>query len=224
MHKELLRLIHVVFYFAKLVELSEKMANLTSEQKLNLLNLAKDQWIQAQSIIYAYERGFRRSRTFSDKLKIGTILLAVLTGLSTLQGKIPFLALATSVLTAVSAGLERLYAPQNLSQILWDCRSNLEEIKRDIAYGVMELDITQDFASAKMPLSQCSKRLTDVTREPFDIEESDQAMAQDKFKETVVASMIARYSPVAVLGLRSDEDKPSLLGTDAPGVVAVIRG
>ena len=51
----------------------------SSQQKLILLSRARDNWLNAESIAFAYERALKSAKQRSEWLKIGTILSALLT-------------------------------------------------------------------------------------------------------------------------------------------------
>jgi hypothetical protein len=191
---------------------------ISTEQRLNLYRLARDHWLEAHGTLSAYERDYRKNRLVSEWVRRGTLASAVATALTTATPWPP-LTVAAGILTATLSGIEQAYAPGKSSQAFWDYRTQLEGVKKDIVTCVMAMENATDLVSGMEPLNQIAKRLTEGTKIPFDILQSDQESAQRAFNGSVLAGIIGRYE----FEPEFDEDGPAVLGFDAPGIVAVSR-
>lgn len=190
------------------------------DQRLTLYRLARDHWLDAHGTLSAYERDYRKSKSISEWMRKGTLASAIVTALSaTAPPSWYLLTVASGILTAALSAIEQAYAPTKSSQAFWECRTQLEGIKRDIVACVITLENATDMASGMEPLNQIAKRLTEGTRVPFDVLPSDKEAAQRIFNGSVLAGMISRYEHEP----EQDEDKPAALGFDAPDIVAVSR-
>lgn len=208
---------------------------ISTAQHQTLLELARDHWLTAECTLVAYERDYRRHKSNAAWAGRGTMVAAMLSGVaaSTLFSGPQFSTVAaiSSILTAVLAAFERVYDPAKKSQSFWDCRTQLEGIKRDIVSCAIALENVADMASGMDLLNKISTRLTDVAKLPFDVLPTDRDLALQKAGNSVIASLIARHVPVSQSGSVSqhapaplaDDDRPAALGFDAPGVVAVSR-
>lgn len=191
---------------------------ISTEQRLNLYRLARDHWLEAHGTLSAYERDYRKNRLISEWMRRGTLGAAVATALTTATPWAP-LTIAAGILTATLSAIEQAYAPGKSSQAFWECRIQLEGIKKDIVTCVIAMENATDLTSGMEPLNQISKRLTEGTKVPFEVLASDKESAQRAFNGSVLASIIGRYEPDA----DEDDNKPVILGFDAPGIVAVSR-
>lgn len=187
------------------------------EQRLTLYRLARDHWLEAHGTLSAYERDYRKNKSVSEWIRRGTLVSAIVTALSTVS--FPQLTAVSGILTAVLSAIEQVYAPSRSSQAFWDCRTQLEGVKKDIVACVIAMESATDIASGMEPLNQIAKRLTEGTQIPFDILPSDRESAQSSFNGSVLAGIISRYEYEP----DQDEDKPAALGFDAPDIVIVSR-
>jgi len=188
------------------------------EQRLTLYRLARDHWLEAHGTLSAYERDYRKNKTVSEWMRRGTLASAIATALSTTTPWPP-LTVVSGILTAALSAIEQAYAPAKSSQAFWDCRNQLEGVKKDIVSCVIAMESVTDLASGIEPLNQIAKRLTEGTKVPFDVLQTDRDAAQRAFYGSVLAGMISRYEH----GPEQDEEKPSALGFDAPDIVVVSR-
>jgi hypothetical protein len=188
------------------------------EQRLTLYRLARDHWLEAHGTLSAYDRDYRKNKTVSEWLRRGTLCTAIVTTASTASPWPPFTVIS-GALTAILAAAEQAYAPAKASQAFWDCRTQLEGIKKDIVTCVIAMDSATDLVAGIEPLNQIARRLTEGTKLPFAIEASDRETALKAFNDSVIAGMINRYGPEP----EQDEELPAALGFDAPEIVMVAR-
>lgn len=104
---------------------------LSIKQRLNLYRLARDHWIEAREILSAYERDYRKNKLIGEWMRRGTIASAVATALST-ASPWPPLTFVAACCTAALSSAEQVYSPAKSSQSFWECRTQLEGIKKDI--------------------------------------------------------------------------------------------
>ncbi|MCA3019187.1 MAG: hypothetical protein ING73_06830 [Rhodocyclaceae bacterium] len=188
------------------------------EQRLTLYRLSRDHWLEAHATLSAYEREYRTNKSVCVWMRRGTLVSAVLTALSTATPWPP-LTVVSGVLTAALSAIEQAYAPARSSQAFWDCRTQLEGIKKDLVVCVIAIESAADMASGMGPINQIATRLTEGTKVPFDVLASDREAAKHAFRDSVLAGIIGRHEQEP----NQDEDKPAALGVDAPDVVAVAR-
>lgn len=191
---------------------------ISKEQRLTLYKLARDHWLEAHGTLSAYERDYRKNKAVSEWMRRGTLASAVATALSTATPWQP-LTIVSGILTAALSAIEQAYAPSKSSQAFWDCRTQLEGIKKDIVTCVIAMESATDLASGMEPLNQIAKRLTEGTKVPFEVLPSDREAAKQALNDSVLAGMISRYEH----GEKQDEEKPAALGFDAPDIVMVAR-
>lgn len=200
---------------------------LSDSQKVYLLNLVKDNWLDAQETLHAYVRIFSVNKKISDWLKIGTFIAAIITALTAaipaLLSKNPIFIWLTPIsgfLTAVLVAAENQFSPTKRTQDTWEYRNQLDTIKRDLSSFPMYLDSFPDLKSAMDALNQIVNRLTNTKKIPMEIKKVDKDLAQAEYENSAIAKMILRFAS-------ADEDiaEPNdALGYDAPGVVEVTRG
>jgi hypothetical protein len=188
------------------------------EQRLTLYGLARDHWLEAHGTLSAYERDYRKNKSVSEWMRRCTLASAVATAVSTATPWQP-LTVISGVLTAALSAIEQAYAPSKTSQAFWDCRTQLEGIKKDIVTSVIGMEGASDVATGMGPLNQIAQRLTEGTKMPFDMLQFDRDSAQHAFNNSVLADIISRYEGEPELG----GDLPTALGVDAPGIVPVSR-
>lgn len=169
-------------------------------------------------MLCAYDRGYRKNKTVSEWSRWGTLASAIVATLSP-AASWPPLTVISGALAALLAAVEQSYSPTKSSQAFWECRTRLEGIKRDIVSCAIAMDIASDLASGMEPLNQISRRIGEGAKVPFEVISTDKEEAQQAFKGSVIAGMIARYEH----GPEPDEEMPSSLGFDAPDVVMVAR-
>jgi hypothetical protein len=194
----------------------------SNEQRLTLYQLARDHWLEAHRTLFAYERDYRKNRSIGERLRLGTLVCAIITAVSTvpiISAVLPHLTTVAGVLTAVLSAIESAYAPAKASQAFWDCRTQLEAIKKDIVTFVIGMSAATDVTPGIEALQQINVRLTDVAKTPFEPLPSDQEEAQRAFKGSVLAGIIDRHE----IEPEVDEAVPAALGFDAPDIVAVSR-
>lgn len=191
---------------------------ISTEQRLNLYRLARDHWLEAHGTLSAYERDYRRNRLINEWMRRGTLASAVATALTTATPWPPLTVIA-GILTATLSAIEQAYAPGKSSQAFWECRTQLEGIKKDIVTCVIAMENATDLTSGMEPFGQISKRLTEGTKVPFEVLASDRDSAERAFNGSVLAGIIGRYE----LEPEGDGDAPTILGFDAPDIVAVSR-
>lgn len=192
--------------------------SISTEQRLQLYHLARDHWLEAHGTLSAYKRDYRKSRLVSEWMRRGSLFSAVATALSTATPWPPLTVIAGSI-TAILSTVEQIYAPEKSSQIFWECRTQLEGIKKDIVTCVIAMESVSDLTSGMEPLNQISKRLIEGMKVPCDVLTSDRESATIAFNGSVLAAIIGRYE----LEPEGDEHIPSMLGFDAPDIVAVSR-
>jgi hypothetical protein len=193
---------------------------ITTEQLLTLYQLARDQWLGAHAILCAYERDYRRNKNVSEWIQRGTCLSAIATALAAaFVSTDSKLAAIPGILTAVLAGFEQLYAPAKKMQTFWDCRTQLDSIKKDLVKTAIAMENVADLAAGMELLNQIDQRLKNEAKVPYEVLQSDHDAAQRAFIGSVLAGMISRYEQAA----DHDEEKPQALGFDAPGIVIASR-
>lgn len=191
---------------------------ISTDQRLNLYRLARDHWLEAHGTLSAYERDYRKNKLISEWMRRGTLASAVVTALSTVTPWPPF-TFITGILTAALSAVEQAYAPSKLSQTFWECRIQLEGIKKDIVACIIAMESATDITSGMEPLNQIARRLTEGTKVPFEIQPSDRESAERAFDGSVLAGIIQRHEHEP----EPDEEVPAILGFDAPDIVAVSR-
>tara|TARA_R100001377_G_scaffold85109_1_gene70324 strand:- start:951 stop:1547 length:597 start_codon:yes stop_codon:yes gene_type:complete len=188
------------------------------EQRVTLYKLARDHWLEAHCTTLAYEREFQSKKSVSIWMKRGTLAGAILTTLSVVA-TMPPLTIAAGAITSVLSGIEQTYSPAESSQKLWDCRVQLEGIKRDLVVCAIAIENAEDMASGMDPINQISGRITETTKLPIQILDADRLAARIAFNGSVLAGLINRYDHEP----ERDEAMPDVLGFDAPDIVAVGR-
>jgi hypothetical protein len=123
------------------------------------------------------------------------------------------------IVTAILSAAEQAYSPTKLSQTFWECRTQLEGIKKDIVACVIAMESATEIASGVGPLSQIAQRLTEGTKVPFDVLPLDRKAAVEAFNDSVLAGIIHRHEVMP----QFDEEAPAVLGFDAPDIIAVSR-
>lgn len=191
---------------------------ISDAQRLTLYSLARDHWLEAHSTLSAYNRDYKKSKAVSEWLRHGTLASAVVTAASTATPWPPF-TVVSGLLTAALTAVETAYAPAKSSKEFWDCKSQLEAIKRDIVACAIAMEGATDLPTGVEPLNQIGKRLTEGMKVPFNISPTDRQSAEQAFKASVLAGLISRYDDSP----DEDEGTPEALGFDAPDVVAVAR-
>jgi hypothetical protein len=191
---------------------------LTATELVRLYPLVRENWLEAQRIICAYEREFRKNKKISGWLKGGTILSAVATALSPIT---PIWQVGTvaGVLTAALAAMEQQYSPAKNLQEFWDHRGKLEAIKRELISCVYSIGGAQDFDTGRRIVDQIGAKVTEVAKIPFEITASDRNEAEQKLRDSVLASFVSGESAPANL----QDDEPAPIGVDAPDIIPVGR-
>lgn len=198
---------------------------LTCEQRLNLLSIARDHWLDAQSTSYAYERAFNKAQQTSEVLKIGTIVSAVLTAGSPFLGFGTWLTTVTGLLTAIIAAMEKSYSPAENSKKYWECRTELDNVKRDLRTLAITLEEVKDLSTGAEPFNQAGRQIGVVSqRMAVTLSKADKNRALGDFNGSVIAAMINRLNIKLSSMSPDDEDDAVIeLPEDAPGVVAAYR-
>ena len=112
---------------------------LSPDENARLQRRVTDHWVDAQAIIYAYDRAYKRNRKRSEFLKWGTIISAIATaGSAVIQPQL--LSTVSGVLTAGLAASDQAFSPNRNVNELWDSQSKLEAIKRELVDLIDSLD------------------------------------------------------------------------------------
>lgn len=196
---------------------------LSAQQKLDLLSLAKDHWLNAESTACAYERALKSAKQRSEWLKIGTIIAALLTTASGFAGE-TWVTVVTGLLTTALATAERLYSPTENHQKYWGCRIELFGGKDNLVTFFITLDALDDLMKGAQPLSQFGQQIVAVTQKmPVTSTEEDMRKARDSFQLATMARMIARAETEAGFVGEIEQETMLELPEDAPDVVPAYR-
>lgn len=199
--------------------------SLSTQQKLDLLSIAKEHWINAESTACAYERALKSAKQRSEWLKIGTIVAALLTTASGFANT-TWLTVATGLLTTVLATVERLYSPTENHQKYWGCRTDLFGVKENLVTFSITLDVLDDLMKGAQPLTQFAQQIVAITQKmPVTFTDEDMRKAKDSFQFGVMAQKIARAEMEAGF-VEDDEDEQEStleLPEDAPDVIPAYR-
>lgn len=197
---------------------------LTREQRLNLLSVARDHWLDAQGTSFAYERAFNKAQQTSEVLKLGTIVSAMFTAGSPFVGIGPWLTAVTGLLTAMIAAIEKSYSPAENSKKYWECRAELENVKRDLRTLAITLEEVKALSAGAEPFNQAGRQIGAISqRMAVTLSKADKSRALGDFNGTVIANMISRLNAELTSIPLDYEDESAELPEDAPGVVAAYR-
>lgn len=191
-------------------------------EKLNLLNHAKVIWSSAQSSWHAYDRAFKRANQLGGALKIGTIIMALLTTLSAYFSDVSALTIVTGLLTALLATVDRGYVPTKKLLSYNTCKGSLEDTKSKLSTFSMSPDRIGDFNDGILYLRNLEKEINNITtREPIIIKKEDRKNAEKDFnKDMTIYRMLEDAEKdvgikPAALPVKPTPDYPA---EDAPGV------
>ncbi|MCJ7626090.1 MAG: hypothetical protein MUO76_21570 [Anaerolineaceae bacterium] len=196
---------------------------LTPQQKLDLLSIGKEKWIDAESSLYAYERAIRQARTRSDWLKAGTILGALLTT-STGFSNVSWLTVGTGLLTTALATVERLFSPAENLQKYWNNRSGLDKTKQDLSNFAITLDTITDLIEGSQPLTQIGQQIIAMKQEmPVMPSDEEKVKAGQAFQLTTIAQITNRLKEELGEHVSYEDVTVVELPEDATDVVPVLR-
>ena len=198
---------------------SLKTMPLSDEQLHRLYGIAKQHWLDAQAALYAYERDFKSSKRTSDWLKKGTIGSAAVTAVSAAVPGLPWITSVVGISTAIIASVDQMYSPNSNVQKYWDCRTQLEGIKKDLVTCASTIDESQDLLVGAEPFTQIGKRIPEIMAIPTDIHDEDRNRAASQFERTVIASLLDRGSD----GHAEEVDDMDAPPEDAPDIVSAYR-
>jgi len=196
---------------------------LTVQNKVDLLYIAKDNWILAESNGYAYQRAFEQAKQWGDWLEIATIISAFLTTVSVFA-KEPWLTVLVGALTTALASADKLFLPSEKYQKHWNCRTELAGVQRNLANFALTLDAMRDIPEGTKPLDQMSEKILAIIRDnPVVLKGEDRQSANSTFASANLARMIAQAETAAGLASTAAEESLVDLPEDAPAVVAAYR-
>jgi hypothetical protein len=203
---------------------------LTLQKRLDLLNLAKEHWIDAESTSYAYEREISFTKKLSDFYRISTILCAGLTTISAgvdVRFQSPlggWFTLGVGVLTTVLAAIEKQLSPTDKYERYLGCRVEIEGVKQDLNSFSITLESVEDLVKGD-PLKQFNQKIIEIKQKmlvlPKDIEKTK---ARETFVNGTIGQMILRDSrKIERIAMPIEEANLAELPDDAPNIVAVSR-
>jgi hypothetical protein len=196
---------------------------INSQQKLDLLSRARDNWLNAESTALAYERALKSAKQRSEWLKIGTILSALLTTASGFASR-PVITIVTGLLTTALATAERLYAPTENYQKYWGCRTELLGVKETLVTFSITIDAVDDLMKGAQPLDQFAQQIVAITQKmPVTTEDGDMHKAREAFRLATMAQMITRAEREAGTFEEPEQETMMELPEDAPDVVPAYR-
>jgi hypothetical protein len=196
---------------------------LTPQQQLDLLFVAKDNWISVESDIYAYTRSLKDVTKRSDWLKIGTIVSALLTAATGFLN-LTWLTVVTGLVATALATFDRLYAlPDNL-QKLWSCLNDFDVVKSGLSSFAVQIDSLQTVQQGIQILSQLENEHADAKKLIVVVTlEQDKEKAALAFTGSTIDRIIHRIERDSGMQVEHAEEDMLDLPDDAPGVVAVFR-
>lgn len=196
---------------------------LSAQQKLELLLRAKDHWLEAESTALAYERALVSAKQYSEWLKIGTIVAALLTTGSGFAQQFS-ITVVTGLLTTLLATAEKIYSPTENHQKFWGCRTELFGVKENLATFSITLDVIDDLMKGAQPLTQFAQLIIATTQKmPVTLTDDDRRKARRSFQLTVIARIIDRVEIEVGLGKETELETTVELPEDAPDVIPAYR-
>lgn len=196
---------------------------ITPQQKLDLLSIGKEKWIDAESNLYAYERAIKRARKRSDWLKAGIIFSALLTA-GTGFSNVSWLTVVTGLLTTALAIIERMFSPAENLQKYWNNRSGLDKTKQDLSNFAIMLDTITDLIEGSQPLNQIGQQIITMKQEmPVMPSDEEKRKAGQAFQLTTIAPIINRLKETLGEPVSHEDVTTVELPEDAPDVVLVLR-
>ncbi len=140
------------------------LISINAQDKVNLLVLVRDLWLDANAHSHAYDRALRVSKQRSDWLKLGTIVSALLTAATGFVETV-WLTVVIGLLTTALASIERLFLPAETYSKQSECKYKLEGLKRKLTSFSMTLDAVPDLLAGNQSLDNMGNELIDVKRE-----------------------------------------------------------
>jgi hypothetical protein len=196
---------------------------LTPNQKLDLLTNAKDRWLDAESYSHAYDHALKVTKRNSEVLKIGTILAALLTTASGFL-EATWITVTTGLLTTALATIDRLYAPSDNFQKIWDCRADLDLVKQDLTNISLTIDSVSEVNEGALPITQAGQKIIEAAKRlPIPLRDEDRQKADKAFHGKTMDRIIRRAEMVTGAIPEEREDMVGELPEDAPNVVAAYR-
>jgi hypothetical protein len=196
---------------------------LTPQQKLDLLSIGKEKWVDAESSLYAYERAIQRARKRSDLLKAGTIFGALLTT-ATGFSNVSWLTVGTGLITTALATSERLFSPAENLQKYWNNRAGLDRTKQDLSNFAITLDTLTDLIEGSQPLNQIGQQIIAMKQEmPVMASDEEKQKAGQAFQVTTIAQITNRLREETGVPVSHEDVTVVELPEDAPDVVPVLR-
>jgi hypothetical protein len=185
-----------------------------------LLVLARQSWIEVEATIYAYDREYSRNARIGNALKLATVGSAVGTALSAAYPDAGWLTLGMALLTAGIAAYDQQYAPSKGAQLHWECRTSLDEIKRDISnYSVLLVEATT-LAGGAEPFNQVGVRISKAKSVPVQLKITDRERAAQAFIGSFIHVLITRVN-ADITGAQLEETAE--LPSDAPDMIPAVR-
>ena len=194
--------------------------SLTDEQLDRLYRIAKQYWLEAQAALHAYDRDFRSAKRTSDWLKRATIGSAALTAVTGAIPAVSWLTPLIGIVTAVTAAVDQMYSPTSNAQRYWECKSELESVKKDLVTCAVTIDESKDMLAGAEPFKQIGLRIPAAMKIPTEITDEDREYALKVFEGTVIDSLLERDEAMEMMGF--DDDSASL-PEDAPDIVPAFR-
>jgi hypothetical protein len=196
---------------------------ITPQQKLDLLSIGKEKWVDAESSLYAYERAIQRTRKRSDWLKAGTIIGALLTT-GTGFSNVSWLTVGAGLLTTALAAVERLFSPAENLQKYWNNRAGLDKTKQDLSNFAITLDTLTDLIEGSQPLNQIGQQIITLKQEmPVMPSDEEKRKAEGAFRLTTIAQITNRLKDELGEPVLHEDVIAVELPEDAPDVVPVLR-
>lgn len=196
---------------------------LSPQQQLDLLSVAKEDWINVESDILAYKRALKDFTTRSDGLKIATIVSALLTA-ATGFINLSWLTVVTGLVATALATFDRVYAlPDNLQKI-WSCLNDFDTVKSGLSNFAVQIDSFQTVQQGIQVLGQLESTQKDAKKLIMVVTlDKEKEKATSAFAGCTIDRIIRRIEGDTGIRVEHPEEDNLDLAEDAPGVVAAYR-
>ncbi|MBX3134296.1 MAG: hypothetical protein KF689_13015 [Gemmatimonadaceae bacterium] len=191
-----------------------------SERQRTLLLAAQHTWSDATAHLSAYERRLHREARRSAALRWTTVILGIVTGAAAAGLDWKWVTVSAALVTSTLAAIQQQFSPAEMLRKFWECMSELKEVKGTLESYALSVASELDFDGGDAPIRQASTRMLQAMREPIVVEPADRAFAEEAFRQSLIAVLLARATAAAPLAESEGRDA---LPQSVPGMIPVVR-
>ncbi len=196
---------------------------LDAANKVSLLGLSKDSWIDAKSCGYAYQRANYNAKRISNGLKVLTIVAALITAITGIVN-LGWLTLIPGLLTSGLAAVESAFTPTKKAPEYANCMIELEKVQDQLTDFSVMVDSMEDVASGTNAHRTIVNRFREIKkRTPVTPSREDKNNAWEDFRLTTMADKLREARRAAGQPLPANEEPSEDQSEDRFGIVAATR-